>query len=338
MRPSPVVLAALALFGLSQPARQSFAQTSAIDSVRHLLAADRNELALAFARDAAEGRPQEAGPHCAHALALNAAGDLEAAIAASERCVEIEPDVSAHQLILGEALMELAGERGGLGALAPAKRGKTAVERAIELDPDNLAARLQLFFFHINAPGIAGGSKEEAARQAAEIERRDPPMGLFARYRLRVGEAGDEELTGFFNVALPHVGTGADSAGYAVGTATAAATNVKDETLNEQLIARLYEAHPDDARVGYARARLWAIQGRELDKAEKILKAFVEIDELPPFSPSHAGAHWRLGLVYEKQGLKDQALVRYRMAAELEPDFKQAREDADRLAKELGGK
>ncbi len=338
MRPSLLVLAPLALLALSHPTKQSLAQTSAIDSVRQLLAADQDERALAFARAAAEGRPQEAAAHCAYALALNAAGELEAAIEAGDRCVELEPDASDHQLILGEALIELAGERGGLGALAPAKRGKAAVERAIELDPDNLAARMQLFFFHINAPGIAGGSKEEAGRQAEEIESRDPFMGVFARYRLRVGEAGDDELSEFFNTAFPLIGTAGDTAGYAVGTATAVVASVEDLALSERLVAQLYAAHPDDPRVSYSRARIWALQGQELDRAEQFLLAYIELPELPDFAPSHAGAHWRLGTVYEKQGRKSDALASYKMAVEMEPDFRQAREDAERLAKELGGK
>ncbi len=336
MRTRLVLPATLLLLALSLFPNGGIAQTSAIDSVRQLLATDQDELALAFAREATGARPQEAGAHCAHALALNAAGELEVAIEAGDRCVELEPDVSDHQLILGEALMELAGERGGLGALAPARRGKTAVERAIELDPDNLDARLQLFFFHINAPGIAGGSKEEAGRQAEEIERRSPVMGVYARYRLRVDEAGDDELTQFFNAALPLVGTPGDSVGYAVGTATSAVANVSDIAVSERLVAQLYAAHPDDPRVSYARARIWALQGQELDKAERILLAYVELPELPRFAPSHAGAHWRLGVVYEKQGRKNEALARYRTAAEMEPNFQQAREDAERLAEELG--
>lgn len=336
MRPRLLVLASLAFLALSYSTKQSLAQTSAIDSVRQLLAADQDERALAFARAAVQSRPQEAAAHCAHALALNAAGELEAAIEAGDRCVELEPDASEHQLILGEALMELAGERGGLGALAPAKRGKTAMERAIELDPGNLAARLQLVFFHINAPGIAGGSKEEAARQADAIERRDPVMGVYVRYQLRVEEAGDDELSQFFNTAFPLVGTAGDSAGYAVGTATSVVANVEDLALSERLVAQLYAAYADDPRVSYARARIWALEGQELDKAEQLLLAYIDLPELPRFAPSHAGAHWRLGTVYEKQGRKSDALASYKTAVGLEPDFRQAREDAERLAKELG--
>ncbi len=160
------------------------------------------------------------------------------------------------------------------------------------------------------------------------------PQGAYAK----AVEAGDDELSPFFSTALPLVGTAGDTAGYAVGTATSVVANVEDLALSERLVAQLYAAQPDDPRVSYAGARIWALQGQELDKAEPLLLAYVELPELPRFAPSHAGAHWRLGTVYEKQERKSDALARYRAAAEMEPDFRQAHEDAERLAKELGGK
>ncbi len=334
---APRIFLVLVFLLLAPGAGDVVGQSVDVDSVRTLLAGGKAKAAMEFASLAVEARPEDAGAHCALALARNAARQLEPAIESGERCVELAPAIAAYQLILGESLMELAGERGGLGAMGPARRGKAAVERAIELDPDNVAARLQLFFFHINAPAIAGGSKDEAQRQADEIRKRDPAMGVWAAYRLRLQDASDEERTGFFNEALPLIGTAADSEGYAAGTATNAAATVKSETLSEKLVAQLYQAHASDPRVRYARARLWALQGTNLDEAAKILEAYVTLPELPPFSPAIAGAHWRLGVVYEKQGRKNEALEQYQTAVTMAPDFQQAKEDLERLEEEVAG-
>jgi len=195
------------------------AAQSAVDSVRALLDADKEGAALAFARSAVQGSPEQADSHCALALAQIRADEHEESVESSERCVKLDSGVSDYYYILGDAYMELAGAKGGLGALTPAKKGKAAVEKAIKLDPDNVQARLQLYFYHLQAPTIAGGSKKEARRQAEEIGKRNPAMGVWARYRLRAEKAKDDERAEFFEEALALCGP-ADSMGYAMVTAT----------------------------------------------------------------------------------------------------------------------
>jgi TolA-binding protein len=58
---------------------------------------------------------------------------------------------------------------------------KEALDKALALDPDNVQVRLDLVRFHITAPRIAGGSNDEARKQAVEITKRDAPLGAFAR-------------------------------------------------------------------------------------------------------------------------------------------------------------
>jgi hypothetical protein len=49
--------------------------------------------------------------------------------------------------------------------------------------------------------------------------------------------------------------------------------------------------------------------------------------------PNHAAAHWRLGLVLEKEGRKPQAVNEMEEAVRLQADFKEAKEDLKRLKK-----
>ncbi|PYQ31388.1 MAG: hypothetical protein DMF56_05700 [Acidobacteria bacterium] len=58
---------------------------------------------------------------------------------------------------------------------------KEALDNALALDPENVQVRLDLVRFHVAAPRIAGGSNDEARKQAAEIAKRDAPLGAFAR-------------------------------------------------------------------------------------------------------------------------------------------------------------
>jgi len=58
---------------------------------------------------------------------------------------------------------------------------KESLDKALKLDPDNVQVRLDLVRFHVTSPRIIGGDEDEARAQAAEIAKRDLPLGAFAR-------------------------------------------------------------------------------------------------------------------------------------------------------------
>jgi len=58
---------------------------------------------------------------------------------------------------------------------------RESLENAAALDPENVQVRLDLVRFHVASPRIIGGSLAEARSQAAEIAKRDPALGAFAR-------------------------------------------------------------------------------------------------------------------------------------------------------------
>jgi hypothetical protein len=61
-----------------------------------------------------------------------------------------------------------------------ARKVKTHFEKAVTLNPDNLAARADLVEYYLKAPRILGGGKEKAEVQAHEISLRDLDEGLRA--------------------------------------------------------------------------------------------------------------------------------------------------------------
>lgn len=58
---------------------------------------------------------------------------------------------------------------------------KESLDKALKLDPENVQVRLDLVRFHVTSPRVVGGDEEEARAQAAELAKRDPPLGAFAR-------------------------------------------------------------------------------------------------------------------------------------------------------------
>ena len=311
------------------------AQAPAPDSVRALLRSGARDVALAYARAQSQTLPNDAWAHHALALAALAHDDHDAAVAAAERSVQLSPNESRHHELLGDAYFEKAGAAGGLGALGSAKKGKAAMERAVALDPDNLGARNSLVGFHLEAPGIAGGDKAEAARQAAEIARRDPARGVAAKLRVALVSNDEYEVTYAFEQALQVMATAGDSTNLVRNALLNAVPQTKKDATKEKLMARLYAALPGDPVVRYARARMWVIQGKQLADAVGLLQSYLALPQPPAGAASFGGAHWRLGQAYEKLKREPEALAEYRRAVDLLPQLEDAKQDLARLERRL---
>jgi len=99
-----------------------------------------------------------------------------------------------------------------------------------------------------------------------------------------------------------------------------------------KLVARSQQAIPDDLSPYVYAARAMLHETAELPRAETYLKKyFTETREPEAGAPLIAGAHWSLGLVYEKEGRKQDAKNELETALRLKPDFEPAKKDLKRL-------
>ena len=133
--------------------------------------------------------------------------DPERAIGCFERAVAAAPQVSVYHHRLGDAYGRAAQRASVFSAFGFARKCLRAYQRAVEVAPDNVDARLSLFMFYRGAPAIIGGGAEKAAAEAAEIKRRDPERGRvalaawhttreqFAEARAVVAEMATRDLT-----------------------------------------------------------------------------------------------------------------------------------------------
>ncbi len=89
---------------------------------------------------------------------------------------------------------------------------------------------------------------------------------------------------------------------------------------------------PDDLAPLYQAAKSILVggQNQDLPRAEKYLQTYLS---QPPegSEPSLSAAHWRLGLVLEKEGHKDQAKQELQDSVRLDPNYEPARKDLKRL-------
>jgi tetratricopeptide (TPR) repeat protein len=97
-----------------------------------------------------------------------------------EAAVNAAPKNSLYHHRLGDAYGRSAQQASIFRALGLARKCLAAFQRAVALDPANVAARYSLFTFYRSAPGIIGGGAEKAATEAAAIKKLDPDRGRVA--------------------------------------------------------------------------------------------------------------------------------------------------------------
>ncbi|MEP6687609.1 MAG: hypothetical protein ABJC36_04620 [Gemmatimonadales bacterium] len=201
-------------------------------------------------RDSGSSAEVDPGGWIGRARAAMAARDFDAAVDAADSAAALGSDRSAVQLVVGQAYLSHARDHPSLGAIGKVKKGRAAVERAIELDPGNLDARTTLLQFLVQAPGLVGGSREGARAQAREIERRDRRRGLLARLDVAVADGKADELGAVVDDAQPLFGLAAGDRAL-MAAFLEAVRRVKDKRLRNELTARL-----SAERTGAGRRRL----------------------------------------------------------------------------------
>ncbi|MGH7963650.1 MAG: tetratricopeptide repeat protein [Candidatus Binatia bacterium] len=89
-----------------------------------------------------------------------------------EKAVQLAGGNSEYHLWLGRAYGHQAQRATVIQQPLLARKVKEHFEKAVALDPDNLAARSDLMDYYLTAPSLLGGSKEKAQKQAEEIRKR----------------------------------------------------------------------------------------------------------------------------------------------------------------------
>lgn len=253
-------------------------------------------------------------------------GNFDTAVSVGEKATAETPNDALLQLWLGRAYGSKARAASIFSQMSLAKKCRTAFEKAVALDPASVEAHLALFDYHIQAPGIAGGDKGVARKQADEILRLDPVRGHVAwgsfwldanerakaesEYRKAI-EADPKEIRG--RIAL----------------ASLLVTSKRVPEARE-IWLQFAKTEPDQSYSHYALARISVATGEDLAGGVEHLKAYLAIPPKPD-TPTWADAHWRLSNLYEKMGRKDDAKAELREALKLNPDHTAAKKDQKRL-------
>lgn len=254
--------------------------------------------------------------------------NFEAAAATFERCVAAEPNQARFHQWYGRALGLSLQYAGLFQAMGSVGKIRTAFEKAVQLEPENVDAREDLAGFYLGAPAIVGGGKDKARGQIEELRRRDAAKAALLEGELALNEKRWDEAKAAFR----------RSAALAPGRAE---PFVRISRLEQQLLRwdeafaaldRALKLEPRNAGALYVLGRAGALSGQRLEQAEAALRTFLTL-RLDFDDPSPAAGHFRLGGVQERKGNVAAARAAYETALRLDPKFKEVRAALSKLGK-----
>jgi len=253
--------------------------------------------------------------------------DYDQAITWLSKAVALRDGSSEYHLWLGRAYAEktLISNIFRRASLAP--KVKEQFERAVELDPGNLDARLNLIDFHLQAPGIVGGSLDRAMEQAAEIRKRDPLRGHVAYGRIDHDQKRDDLAEQEYLAAIRESPSSAVPR-LQLGDLYQSLERYDDAT---RVFEEIVRADPNQMVAMYQIGRTAVLAGRNLDRAAECLRLYLQY--LPGDNDPNLGwAHFRLGQVLERAGSPEAAKREYEAAVAADPKNKDAKAALRRIS------
>jgi tetratricopeptide (TPR) repeat protein len=291
-------------------------------------------------------------------------GDAGGALPLAERAVTLDSKNGAYHANLANVLIQAVDTASTFSKFGIAHRSTQEAQTAIQLDPGNVKARLNLMEFYWNAPGFAGGDKAKAHSLADEIARINPGEGFLAKADLAKRE-NPSDTAAIEQLCLKAVEAAPDSHNAHMALAAFyASSGVKKNDLAIQECRKALQLDGGRARAYVVFAQLYAtqanwrhldailvqaekndpdnlnpfftaglnllLQGTDFPRAESYFRKYLT-QEPEGGAPKLSRAHWRLGLVLEKEGRKPEAVIEIQAAARLEPDFDPIKKDLSRL-------
>jgi tetratricopeptide (TPR) repeat protein len=288
--------------------------------------------------------------------------DFDGALLLAQHAVDLEGKNSDYHLKLGQVFGEMAARASMFSAGSLAVKFRKEVEIAIELNPSNLDALDSMMRFKFQAPGLMGGSKDEARALAEKITLLNASEGYLAHAEIAEMEKNPAQVEACFLKALeanpknygalmalarfysqPSHAKYEEASKHAQGALQLDPKRIGGHwvlarvlALQErwgdldQTLATSEKDVPDDLRPFYEAAQaLWEI-GKELPRAEGYARKYLS-QEPEGEEPDNAEAHRLLGLVFEKEGRKGEARREIQTALQFRPNFKAAKDDLKRL-------
>jgi len=300
---------------------------AAADSAKEMLAAGRIDEAITTLNGRISSAPSDAESSNLLCRSYFALEDWDRAESACKRAVALDSSNSRFHLWLGRVYGEKADRASFLSAASLAGKTRDEFQRAVQLDPNDADARLDLAEYYFEAPGIVGGGQEKAREQAkllgkinaakehwvyGRIAEKNKDWATAEREYREMVEAGKGDAEGWLNLGFFY-------------------RNRKRYSDMEQAFVKMNEAPLQHREVLVEAANSLLRTDRALPLAIELLRRYFAegpVEERPAFK-----AHYLLGMLLEKQGDKAGAAAEYRASLALARNFGLAKQALNRVAR-----
>jgi tetratricopeptide (TPR) repeat protein len=286
-------------------------------------------------------------------------GDLDEAEKLAERAVAANPKEPRYHYRLAVIAGIKAQKASVLHQLGLARKFKKEADATLALDPNHVRALDMMMEFYLQAPGIVGGDKSKAYAIADQMMKIDPVEGYRAQMSLARFEKQQDRIEGLLRKSVEtspnrwenRMDLGGWCASHAkfdeaekhareairvkpdraLGYGLLAVALVQQDKWTEldAALAQSEKADPDNLIPYYRAANNCLARKVELSRAERYFRKYLS-QEPEPDTPTHANTHWRLALVLEQEGRKQDAIGELETAIKMDPNSP-AKADLKRL-------
>jgi tetratricopeptide (TPR) repeat protein len=255
------------------------------------------------------------------------AGNTGKAIDFFKEAVAKSPKNAVAHYHLGDAYGDAALKGGLFSQMSLANKCKDEFLAAVALNPDYYEARLGLVEWYLQVPGIAGGSEEKAAEQAAEIKKRDSLRGHLAYVSIYRKQQKPELVRGEY-LAIVKEQPSSAKAHYWYGSYLIGQKNLPAATAEFDTAVKLDGTYmPAWFQVGHVAA----LTGSDLARGEDALRRYLTYKPASD-EPGLHRAHYWLGAIFEKQGKKAEAKAAYQTSLKINASQKDVQEALKRVS------
>lgn len=249
------------------------------------------------------------------------------AVKYGERAVSLEPQNANYHLWLGREYGRKAGDSNPLSAAGLAKKAKKEFERAVQLDPSNVPARVDLAQYYTEAPSFMGGGLDKARAQAAQVQASDPAMAHLIQARVAEKDKRYSDAEAEYQAAIRQSQNPAD-----MWLQLAAFYRQRGRLDDMQNAVQAAMAQPHKFAESYFDAGNQLYLGsRDFASAVDYLQKYLGSGELVESAPAFR-AHYLMGQLQEKMGHNAAAATEYQASLALASGFAPATRALGQLA------
>lgn len=255
-------------------------------------------------------------------------GEPDKAAEYFEKAVALKPNNADYHYQLATADLQSGMRAGMFGGMSMMKNGKSELERAIQLDPNLIAARFALLEIDASAPAAFGGSESAAIEQATEIRKRDAIDGHRAFARIHTaGQKPDLARKEYVDAIREQPASA--RAHYYYGLYLM--LTEKNYPLANAELATAVKLDASYMPAYFQIGHVAALAGTDFARGEQSVKKYLSYRPKED-EPSISRAWYWLGSVYEKQGKKAEAKSSYAASLKINPNQKDVDEALKRVS------